>query len=221
MHRECDLSSLVRRAGNHCSHDLPLVHGDPVAARWLRFQFSFARLVLCAGPPTGGFLALRSAFARRSAFGRSPSPILLRMNAEVVPRCFREVNVVVVRSFLNVREPQSAVGIGDIDDLIEPSDGVTHVPFIGQRLFPLFRKGKNAVRQVALLRKPSVFLVRHPGRSHRELLSLGSLGQEFRDKAEWSMKIEFREQQSDLLSSADGWMTSLWEKQRGRLSGDY
>ena len=70
---------------------------------------------------------------------------------------------------------QGTISIGGIDNLIEPSDSVTHMPFIGQRLFPLFRKGKNAVGQVALLRKPSVFLMRHPGRTRRELLSMGSL----------------------------------------------
>jgi hypothetical protein len=57
------------------------------------------------------------------------------MNAQVVPRRFREVDVVVVCSFLDVRERQSTVGIGDVDDLIEARDRVTHMLCVGQR-FP-------------------------------------------------------------------------------------
>jgi hypothetical protein len=86
------------------------------------------------------------------------------MNAQVVPRGFRQVDVVVVCSFLDVRERQSTVGIGDVDDLIEPRERVTHMLRVGQWLFTLLPKRVDAVGQVALRRQPSVFLVRFPGR---------------------------------------------------------
>src|SRR5580658_11118037 len=107
---------------------------------------------------------LLSLFARHSAFGGSLFSILLRMSAQVMPRRFREVDVVVVGGFLDVRERQSTVGIGDADDLIEPRDRVTHMLCVGQWFFTLLRKRVDAVGQVALRREPSVFLVRFPGR---------------------------------------------------------
>jgi hypothetical protein len=47
------------------------------------------------------------------------------MNAQFVPRRFREVYVVVACSFLDVGERQSAIGIGDVDDLIETRNRIT------------------------------------------------------------------------------------------------
>src|SRR3984885_3183307 len=109
-----------------------------------------------------GFLALHSAFARHRAFGGSIFSVFLRMNTQVVPRRFREVDAVVVCSFLDVRERQSTVGIGDVDDLIEPRDRVTHMLCVGQWFFTLLRKRVDTVWQVALRREWSVFLVRFP-----------------------------------------------------------
>jgi hypothetical protein len=57
----------------------------------------------------------------------------------------------------HVRESQITVFIGDVDDLTEPGDGVTHVLSVGQRLFVLFRKCINVSWQVTLRREPSVF----------------------------------------------------------------
>ena len=57
---------------------------------------------------------------------------------------------------------QSTVGIGDVDDLIESRDRVTHMLCVGQWFFTLLRKRVDAVWQVALRREPSVFLVRFP-----------------------------------------------------------
>ena len=67
-------------------------------------------------------------------------------------------------SFLDVRERQITIFIGDVDDLIEPRDGVTQMLCVGQRLFALFGKYINASSQLTLRREPSVFLVRFPSR---------------------------------------------------------
>src|SRR5208282_3477454 len=64
--------------------------------------------------------------------------------------------------FFDVRERQSTVGIGDIDNLIEPRDRVTHVLCVGQWFFALLRKRVDAVWQVTLRREQPVFLVRFP-----------------------------------------------------------
>lgn len=55
-----------------------------------------------------------------------------------------------VRRLLDVRERKLAVGLGHVGHLVEPRDRVSHVPSIRQRFLPLFRKGIDAVRQVAL-----------------------------------------------------------------------
>ena len=67
------------------------------------------------------------------------------MNAQVVPGRFREVDVVVACSFLDVRERQSTVGIGDVDDLVERRGRVTHMLCVGQWFFTLLRKRVDAV----------------------------------------------------------------------------
>jgi hypothetical protein len=53
--------------------------------------------------------------------------------SQIAPLPFREVNTIVPYSFLDVRERQITIFIGDVDDLIEPGDGVTHVLCVGQR----------------------------------------------------------------------------------------
>jgi len=87
---------------------------------------------------------------------------LLRMNAQFVPRRFREVHVVVACSFLDVGEGQSAISIGDVDDLIESRDRITDMLGVDQWLFALLRKCVDAVGQVAVRRQPPMFLVRLP-----------------------------------------------------------
>src|SRR6202142_2083693 len=88
-----------------------------------------------------------------------------------LPRRFREVHVVVFCSFLDVGERQGTVSIGDVDDLIEPRDRVTHMLCVGQWFFTLLRKRVDTVWQVTLRREPSVFLVRFPGRFGHVFLS--------------------------------------------------
>jgi hypothetical protein len=87
---------------------------------------------------------------------------LLRMNAQLVPRRFREVYVVVACTFLDVGECQSAICIGNVDDLVETRDRITDMLCVGQWLFTLLRKCVDAVGQVALRRQPPMFLVRPP-----------------------------------------------------------
>ena len=86
------------------------------------------------------------------------------MIAKVAPRRFRGVDIVIVCSFLDVRERQGTVGIGDVDHLIEPREGVSDMLCVGQWFFTLLRKCIDTVRKVTLRREPSVFLVRFPGR---------------------------------------------------------
>lgn len=61
--------------------------------------------------------------AKRNASASGPAPGSASM-----------ANVIVSRCLFDVREGQSAIGIGDTDDLIELCYGVTHVLLIGQRL---------------------------------------------------------------------------------------
>jgi Bacterial regulatory proteins, luxR family len=72
----------------------------------------------------------------------------------------------VLRSLLDVRKRQGTIGIGNLDDLIEPCNGVTYVLRIGQGFFTLLRKGKDGIGQVALTRQPPMFLVRFPSGFH-------------------------------------------------------
>src|SRR5271154_1943021 len=67
-----------------------------------------------------------------------------------------------VCSFLDVRERQSTVGIGDVNDLIKPRHRVTHVFCVCQWFLTLLRKRVDAVWQVALRREQPVFLMRLP-----------------------------------------------------------
>jgi hypothetical protein len=63
---------------------------------------------------------------------------------------------------LDVRESQRAVGIGDVDNLIEPRNGVAHMLCVGEWFFPLFRKRVDAVGQITLRGQRSVFFVGFP-----------------------------------------------------------
>jgi hypothetical protein len=62
------------------------------------------------------------------------------VDTQIVPRPFREVDTIVPCSFLDVHERQITIFIGDVDDLIEPGDGVTPVLYVGQRFLALFGK---------------------------------------------------------------------------------
>ena len=76
---------------------------------------------------------------------------LLRMNAQFVPRRFHEVHVVVACSFLDVGERQSAIGIGDVDDLIETRDRVTDMLCVGQWFFSVLSASLRDSGGVSLL----------------------------------------------------------------------
>jgi hypothetical protein len=52
------------------------------------------------------------------------------MSAELFPAGLGEVDVVVARSLLDVGERQGAVVIGNVDDLIEARDGISHMTSI-------------------------------------------------------------------------------------------
>src|SRR5579872_2868499 len=99
---------------------------------------------------------------------------LLRVNAQFAPRRLREVHVVVACSLLDVGESQSAICIGNVNDLIESRDRITDMFRVSQWFFTLLRKCVDAVGQVALRRQPSMFLVRFP-RCFRHVSTILSL----------------------------------------------
>ena len=68
--------------------------------------------------------------------------------------------------FLDIRKREIAVGFADVLDLIETCDRVADVACVGQRFLALFRKGVDAVGQIALGREPAGFLVRFKGGFH-------------------------------------------------------
>jgi hypothetical protein len=86
----------------------------------------------------------------------NPLSLTLRMNAKLVPVGLGKVHLVVVRSFLNVRECHNPVGIGDIDNLVKPRDRVAYVLSVGEGLFALLAESKDAVRQVAPSAEPTI-----------------------------------------------------------------
>ena len=49
---------------------------------------------------------------------------------------------------LDIGEGQGAVLIGNVEDLIEPGDGVANVLGVGQRLLALFWEGEDRIGQV-------------------------------------------------------------------------
>ena len=67
-----------------------------------------------------------------------------------MPIRLRQIDVVILRSLLDVREGKSTIGIGHTDHLIESRDRIAHVAGIGQRLFALFWKREDRVGQIAL-----------------------------------------------------------------------
>jgi hypothetical protein len=80
--------------------------------------------------------------ARFRALSRALFAVLLRMRSELLPTGLGKVDVVVVRSLLDVCEREGAIGIGNVDDLVEACDRISYVRSIGQWFFPLLRKRK-------------------------------------------------------------------------------
>src|SRR5262245_22078668 len=53
------------------------------------------------------------------------------------------------RGLLDIGEGKLAIGVGHAIDLIETRKRVLHMACVGERLFPLARKGIGALREVA------------------------------------------------------------------------
>jgi hypothetical protein len=106
---------------------------------------------------------LSRSHARFRALSRALLTVRLRISAELTPVGLGKIDVVVVRGFLDVRERHGAIGIRNVDNLIEACDRIPHMPRISQRLFPLPGERKDRVRQVALRSKTTALFVRLPG----------------------------------------------------------
>src|SRR5215472_15019747 len=133
----------------------------------------------CMRMSLSGIVCVFLAFApsRSRGLSRRLLPVALRMNAELVPVRLGKVHVVVPRRLLNIREGELSIGVRYIDDLIESRHSVAHVLSVSQRFFPLMRKGKDTVRQVAARGEPPMLFVRLPGGHdvrHLTLLLSGS-----------------------------------------------
>lgn len=76
----------------------------------------------------------------------------LRMDAELVPRRLRKLDVIVFCGFLDIGESQRTIRVRDVGNLIEPRHGIANVTGIGERLFSLLWKCIDAIGQIALLR---------------------------------------------------------------------
>jgi threonine synthase len=130
------------------------------------------------GLPAAFFLLVLTAGRRR--LSRAFLAVLLRMNAELVPIGLGKIDVVVARGLLDVCERLGAIGIGNVDHLIETRDRIPHVRSISQGLFALLGKRKDRVRQVAsggevavpFVRLPGCFRCCHGGTSLRRLDSV-------------------------------------------------
>ena len=84
----------------------------------------------------------RYIFARESVRG----VLRVRLLAELSPIVLGDLDAIMLRRPLDVREGEVAVGIGDILDLIEARAGVLDMPRVGQRLLALLGEGVDAVR---------------------------------------------------------------------------
>jgi threonine synthase len=109
------------------------------------------------------FLGLSGTHSRFRTLSRAFLAVRLRMNAELVPIGLGKIDVVVTRGLLDICERLGAIGIGNVDHLIETCDRIPHVRSISQRLFALLGKRKDRVRQVASGGKVAVPFVRLPG----------------------------------------------------------
>jgi hypothetical protein len=92
------------------------------------------------------------------------------MLAQILPGPFSDIDAVVPRSFLDVRERLRALGVGDALDLVEARDCVADVARIGERFLALFGKRVDAIRQIALLREPAALFVRLPSGLHASII---------------------------------------------------
>src|SRR5262245_66276952 len=80
----------------------------------------------------------------------------------LAPAILLHIDAVILRSLLEVGESELAVGVGDALDLVEAGKGVLDMARVGQRLFALPRKGKQAFRQLGPIVNFPVFGARHP-----------------------------------------------------------
>src|SRR5580704_13115350 len=90
--------------------------------------------ITCPAGLPSGFLATLLFAVALSGFGSflsSFKAVLVGMDTELVPVGFREIDAVVLRSLFDVREGQGAIGLGNIEHLIEARHGVADVLCIG------------------------------------------------------------------------------------------
>ena len=71
--------------------------------------------------------------------------VFVGVDAEFVPVGFGEVDAVVFRGFFDVGEGESAIGLGDVEDLIEARHGVAHMVSVGEGFFALLWKCVDGV----------------------------------------------------------------------------
>ena len=111
-----------------------------------------------------GLLGFSRPHARFGTLSRALFAVWLRMNAELMPIGLGKIDVVVVRRLLDVCERNSAIGIGNVGNLIEARDRISHMRSIGQWLFPLLGKREDRVRQVASRCEVTMSFIRLPCR---------------------------------------------------------
>lgn len=111
-----------------------------------------------------GLLGFSRTHARFGALFCALFTVRLWMNTELVPIRLGEIDIVVARCLLDVCERHGAVGIGNVGNLIEACDRVSHMCSISQWLFPLLWKRKHGVRQVASRCDPSLIKLVRNGR---------------------------------------------------------
>src|SRR6266700_3644661 len=68
----------------------------------------------------GGAFQLAALAPGLDAFGGGLFAVALRMSAELMPIGLGKIDVIMFRGFLDILERQSAIGVGRIDDLVEP-----------------------------------------------------------------------------------------------------
>ncbi len=140
-----------------------------------RRRFSSSTLCDAGALPRCGTFSRRrlcnaGALPGRSTLARTLFSVRLRVCTKILPGRFAKVDVVIFRGLFDVRKGKRAGAVGNVGDLIESRNGISHVSRISQRFFSLFGKSKNAVRKIALHRQAPVLFMRMPGRSHMEIV---------------------------------------------------
>lgn len=125
---------------------------------------SFSANLLATGPLTKVFTEGLRSCTQRTTRGFETERV--QMNAKLLPVCFGNGYVVVLRSLHNICEGDSSVLIAHPQNLAESSDRVADPPSIRHWLFSLFRKGEGAIWKVASGCLVTMLVVRLPGCFH-------------------------------------------------------